>query len=302
MNAGNLQPVPAGPGPASEAPLVLFVDDEPEILDLAAEYFRNFPGLRIRGMESAEAALAFHARTRADAIVSDYEMPGLDGIAFLQLVRSRGDETPFIVFTGRGREDVAMEALNFGADFYLQKRGDPDTEFFELRTMILQAVGGHRARKEARALAERVEQQAQILDEILSSIPEPVLIVDPDGRITYANLTGARVFGFSRMAILGRSLDSIALPPDAAGILADAAEQVFSTGLRSSREIAMHNGGTLRTYRCSLSPLHTSQGRINAVDILFADATDTARISQELRDCRSQVDALLGQERKAGGD
>jgi len=59
-------------------------------------------------------------------------MPETNGIDFLKLIRSRDDPIPFILFTGRGREEVVIEALNSGADFYLQKGGDPSSQFKEL--------------------------------------------------------------------------------------------------------------------------------------------------------------------------
>ena len=62
-----------------------------------------------------------------DAVILDYQMPETNGIDFLKLIRSRDDPIPFILFTGRGREEVVIEALNSGADFYLQKGGDPSS-------------------------------------------------------------------------------------------------------------------------------------------------------------------------------
>ena len=59
-------------------------------------------------------------------------MPGMDGIGFLKRVRASGNTIPFILFTGRGREEVVIQALNEGANFYLQKGGDPDAQFAEL--------------------------------------------------------------------------------------------------------------------------------------------------------------------------
>ena len=59
-------------------------------------------------------------------------MPGMDGIKFLKAVRAQYPVLPFIIFTGRGREEVAMEALNCGADRYIQKGGDPKSQFTEL--------------------------------------------------------------------------------------------------------------------------------------------------------------------------
>ncbi len=69
-----------------------------------------------------EAVLAL-SKKRYDAIVSDYQMPVEDGIHFLKSLRSAGDRTPFILFTGRGREEVVIEALNNGADSSVRREG-----------------------------------------------------------------------------------------------------------------------------------------------------------------------------------
>jgi len=75
-----------------------------------------------------------------DAIISDYQMPGTDGIEFLKKIRASGNNIPFILFTGKGREEVVIEAINNGVDFYLQKGGEPKAQFSELGHKIRQAV------------------------------------------------------------------------------------------------------------------------------------------------------------------
>ena len=72
-------------------------------------------------------------------------MPGMDGIEFLKQIRSSGNSIPFIIFTGRGREEVVIEAINSGADFYLQKGGDPNSQFAELSHKLKIAVERKRA-------------------------------------------------------------------------------------------------------------------------------------------------------------
>jgi PAS domain S-box-containing protein len=281
---------------------ILLVDDEPALLELAVRYLGEQAPDEILTARSVDEALAILAAKPVDAIVSDYEMRGTDGITFLRMIRTRGDTTPFIIFTGRGREVVAMQALNYGADFYLQKGGDPVAEFAELRNMIGKAVERRRAVEEARALAERVEHQAQILDEILSSIPDPVLIMDADGGITYANLAGAKILGISRMAILGKHIRELDIPEEAITQLRKTAETVFRTGERAAADIPWDGGIGVRQYRCSVSPLHTTTGRINAVDIMFHDITEEARMADELEACRGQVSTLRGNSRRTSGN
>ena len=100
---------------------ILYVDDEAVLRDSTKLYLEITGDLSVKTAESEKEALALIGTQQYDAIVSDYQMPEMDGIALLTAIRSKGDETPFILFTGKGREEVAIQALNAGADYYLQK-------------------------------------------------------------------------------------------------------------------------------------------------------------------------------------
>ena len=67
-------------------------------------------------------------------------MPGINGLEFLRHVRCHYRDLPFILFTGKGREEIAIEALNSGADFYLQKGGEQKPQFVELEHKLLTAI------------------------------------------------------------------------------------------------------------------------------------------------------------------
>ncbi|MEM2123794.1 MAG: PAS domain S-box protein [Methanolinea sp.] len=136
---------------------VLLVDDEPALLDVTQIFLERDGKMKVTLSESGRDALEKLKKGHFDIIVSDYEMPGMNGIELLKEVKARGYEIPFIVFTGRGREHVAIEALNLGASFYLQKGGDPKSQFAELRNMITQAVQRRRAEEELRANQIRLQ-------------------------------------------------------------------------------------------------------------------------------------------------
>ena len=140
---------------------VLLVDDEPAILDVAQIFLERGGGMNVSLSESGPKALEMLSLHHFDIIVSDYEMPGMNGIDLLKEVKSRGQDTPFIIFTGRGREHVAIEALNLGASFYLQKGGDPKSQFAELKNMIEKAVRHKAAEDEIRINESRL---AAIID------------------------------------------------------------------------------------------------------------------------------------------
>ncbi|HWQ65858.1 MAG TPA: PAS domain S-box protein [Methanospirillum sp.] len=136
----------------SSPPLrVLYVDDEEALLDIARLFLERSGGFKVEIISSAQAALDILQKSRFDAIISDYLMPVMNGIELLKAVREdpRIRDIPFILFTGRGREEVVIEAINSGVDFYLQKGGDPKSQFAELKHKVQQAVKRKRSEQAA---------------------------------------------------------------------------------------------------------------------------------------------------------
>lgn len=120
---------------------VLYVDDEPFLLDVCKIYLERCPDISVSVASSVENALKLIDTSSYDVIISDYQMPGTDGIGFLKILKEKNCSVPFILFTGWGREEVMTEALESGAMFYLQKGGNPRLRFSELENKIREACG-----------------------------------------------------------------------------------------------------------------------------------------------------------------
>lgn len=124
---------------------VLYVDDESNLLDVTKLFLKKIDSnIDLDTAVSAKQGLEMIADGNYDAIISDYEMPDIDGIEFLKIIKKDYPYLPFIIFTGRGREEVVMEALNLGADFYIQKGSDVKSQFAELVHKVRIAVTKNR--------------------------------------------------------------------------------------------------------------------------------------------------------------
>ena len=174
-------PLPNGNNkPSTEQSIrVLCVDDEPRFLETAKQ-FLELDNFTVKTASSVDDALQKMAEQELDAIVSDYMMHGKDGLDFLKELRESQNNIPFILFTGKGREEVAVKALNLGADRYFNKFGHPETVYGELSHSIRQAVAQRRAEQEIR----KNEQQ---LRAIISSSPDGIVSVDMNGVVTSVN-------------------------------------------------------------------------------------------------------------------
>jgi PAS domain S-box-containing protein len=141
---------------------VLYVDDEEDLLILGKEFLEMSGEFEVDTLDSAKAAQERLVSSRYDAIVSDYQMPEVNGIEFLKRLRSQGNHIPFVLFTGRGREEVVIEALNAGANFYLQKGGKVEALFVELEHKLKEAV----KRREAEMELARLNRELLAIKEI----------------------------------------------------------------------------------------------------------------------------------------
>jgi len=195
---------------------LLYVDDEPALLELTKMFLERSGDFSVDTEASAQEVISILKNRHYDAIISDYQMPGMNGIEFLQQVRKDGNAIPFIIFTGKGREEIVIEAINNGVDSYIQKGGNPRAQFAELAEKIRQIVRrtrAERALKESEARYRAIFQTASDITQIL----------DRNGRIIYDS-TSSRILGYPPGSLIGKDpLDDLH-PEDKDRIRSDLAQ------------------------------------------------------------------------------
>jgi len=146
---------------------VLHVDDEPAFGDLTVEFLeRQDDRFVVTTVTSASETLDYLADNDVDCVVSDYDMPGKNGVELLRAVREEYPDLPFILFTGKGSEEVASEAISAGVTDYLQKSGGAD-QYALLANRMSNAVERHAAEREIdwhRAILRNMGEGVYVLD------------------------------------------------------------------------------------------------------------------------------------------
>jgi PAS domain S-box-containing protein len=184
---------------------VLYVDDEPGLLSIGKLFLEREGKFSVDTLISARQALEQIKTERYDAIISDYQMPEMDGIAFLKQLKASGNTTPFILFTGRGREEVVIQAINSGVDFYLQKGGEPGAQFAELAHKIKTAV----SRQKTEKLAKDTERR---LYDIINFLPDATFAIDTDGNVIAWNKAIEEMTGIPAQEMLGKGNYEYSIP------------------------------------------------------------------------------------------
>jgi PAS domain S-box-containing protein len=271
---------------------VLHVDDDPEVADLTAEF-----------LTQADERLAVHTATHPDdgfdilthreidCVVSDYDMPGWTGIGFLEAVRERHPDLPFILYTGKGSEEVASEAISAGVTDYLQKGTGPE-QYEILANRIRNAVSARRAMTDATRRRHRLEQ-------MLKTVPSCVVQLDHEGRFVFANDRAVEVLGLSESALTDRTFsDPEWRITDLDGDPIPEAELPFrrvrDTGdpLYDFRHTIEWPDGTQKTLSVNGAPLTGTDGSVESVVFSISDITDRVRRERERRRYRRLVDAM----------
>jgi len=143
---------------------VLHIDDDPSFTELVATFLeRENSRLTVTTASNATEGLEALNEKRLDCIVSDFDMPGRNGIEFLKAVRAAHPAIPFILFTGKGSEEVASEAISAGATDYLQKGSGTD-QYKLLANRIENAVEQSRSQQELERERSRMEFALQSTD------------------------------------------------------------------------------------------------------------------------------------------
>lgn len=146
---------------------VLHVDDEPGFADMVATFLeREHDQMSIQTVTSPADGLEQLDNHEIDCIISDYDMPGTNGIEFLSTVREQYPELPFILYTGKGSEEIASDAISAGVTDYLQKESGSG-HYTVLANRISNAVDQYRSRQAVQETEQKLAELAERTDDIL---------------------------------------------------------------------------------------------------------------------------------------
>ena len=227
---------------------VLHVDDDPLFAELVATVLEEeYDRFVVETATSATEALDQVEATDIDCIVSDYQMPGHDGIELLESVREECHELPFILLTAKGSEGIASDAISAGVTDYLQK--DPTTNgYTELANRINNAV---------ETVADQRERQRHL--DTVETARVGVSIVDND-RFSYVNKPFADLYGYDPSEMIDEHWELIYPAEEAASIRTEALPTVRDTGEWYGQTVGLCADG--HTFTAEQSITRTDDGTL----------------------------------------
>ncbi|HOI13554.1 MAG TPA: PAS domain S-box protein [Methanoculleus sp.] len=181
---------------------VLFIGDIPTLTAIST-HFQNAEGIAVETADSTEAGLEKVLTGRYDVIVSDHGMPGINGIELLKTLRASGNDAPFILFTANEDRATVVDALNHGADYYIQREECAGPVPEELDTVIRRLAEENRT-----AVAE--EQYRAFFENSSAA----TVVLNDEGEIISANKQFERLCGYTREQLSSMAWMDFAAPGD----------------------------------------------------------------------------------------
>lgn len=261
---------------------MLHVDDDPCLLSVSKQCLEMEGAIQVDSVLSTEEALAKLETDNYDVLVSDYQMPGRDGLELLKELRSKGEAIPFIMFTGKGREEVVIRALNLGANQYVNKVGDAETVYVELAHSVKELARTKKAEKALDRLAIAVDCTV-----------DGIAVADINGIIQFVNPAWAKMHGYTTSELLGKHLSVFHTEDQMKADVIPFNEKVLKTGSNRGQVGHVKKDGTvfptLMTTALVLDEKRIPSGFVGTA----RDTTESQKAEKALRDSEERFRTLF---------
>jgi len=269
---------------------VLHVDDDPDFVEVAAEHLRREDDrISVDTATAPDEALDALDRAGFDCVVSDHDMPGKDGIEFLEAVREDHPDLPFILFTGKRSETVASEAISAGVTDYLRKNGG-SAQYTVLANRISNAVEQYRSERAVEATERKLSQIAEHTEDVL------FLFEGDWSELLFINSAYEEVWGRST-AELERDPTAFLeyVHPDDRETAARSMGRL-ADGQRDAVEYRIERpDGETRWVRGRSTPILDDDGNVDRIVGFVRDITAHRQRNEELREKSTLLDQLFKQ-------
>ncbi|WP_198662032.1 PAS domain S-box protein [Halorussus litoreus] len=257
---------------------VLLVDDDDAVADLTATYLRRASDHLESVVETspADALDRVTDEPGVDCVVSDYEMPEMNGLEFLSAVREVDSDVPFVLFTGRGSEEIASEAISAGVTDYLQK--ETGTQQYEvLANRVENAVSQYRAEQEAEQADEQIRR-------IFERITDAFFALDDQWQFRYVNERAGDFFDQDPDNLLGEDIrEAFSVE------MSDQFYEAYETAFETQEPVTVEAESVLRPGSWLEMRVYPAE---DGLSVYFRNITERKHTQRELRDTKRKIESL----------
>ncbi|ESS03446.1 MAG: PAS sensor histidine kinase, partial [uncultured archaeon A07HR67] len=264
---------------------VLCVGSDPEENRRVAAALEGEPGT-FHVVTETDPVEAFECLTSRDidCLVAGNDLPGMDGVAFLESVRETHGDLPFVLFTGSGSEEVASRAISAGVTDYVRKR--PEGGGLDELVDRIRALSNDDETATGRAYDEAQFEQ------FIEAFPDVVFVIDEEGRYVDVIASGKRPLLYDDPEeLLGNRFHEL-FPAETADRFLDAVRNVLEAGEQRRIEYQLEVQSDTRWFEARVGPLDVG-GDTQTVFWIVQDVTARKRREQEYEQIFDGVNDII---------
>ena len=274
---------------------LLHVDDDTDMAELTATFLeRENEQFVVETATGPAEGLDRLAEADFDCVVSDYDMPRRNGIEFLEAVRDEFPDLPFVLFTGKGSEEIASEAISAGVTDYLQK-GTGSDQYTVLTNRVRNAVEQYRSRR-------ALETNRKRLSLLFEQSPLGVVEWTESFEVVRANDTAAEIFGYDADELVGESWETLVPESERDGVQTVMSDLLEAEGGYHSVDENVRKDGDRIVCEWHNRIVTEDDGSVVAIFSQIRDVTEEYRRRQRQERQREALVELATDEAVVAGD
>ncbi|MCK5045089.1 MAG: PAS domain S-box protein, partial [Candidatus Heimdallarchaeota archaeon] len=282
---------------------ILFVCNEKKLLELTKKHLENYnENYSIQISDSVEKAIKLIQKQAFDAIISDYDLKKKNGLEFLAHLKDIDYETSFILLINQGKEEIAIKALNLGAEYYILKSNNLKL-FFTILTNYIDNIIKKRSIKtdldktvhslsKTEERIENLRESEQWFHNLVDRMSDALGIINADGELTYVNKKFCELLGYAEHEMLKRSLTDFLTPTGKKMYKKQIEKRRKGITDQFDQEWLKSDGEIVYTI-VSPQPLFTKDGTYEGSFAVITDITKRKQDEEELRIVYDQLTTIF---------
>ncbi len=261
--------------------IVIIDDENPHLILMKRSILKKLQDAHVDCFQEPEPALSFIKKAPPDLIITDYLMPGIDGLELIKRLKQEGVDVPVIMITGHGDEYVAVNAMKLGVMEYLVKSAD----VFDLLPDIVKRV------LRERELKDELEKAQKRLQDIMEKTFNWIWETDLKGNFVYSNPVVEKIIGYKPEEIINRHYSEFFPEKEKDKLVASFLNA--KKGFFSFEHSFIHKNGDILFLETNMFPIKDKKGEIIGFRGISRDISSRVKMELALKESEKQKELIL---------